>query len=163
MLALDRPWAQGQGRQKTESPDHLMFEHKAKVPASCPEREIWKDVLPIPLSSTNVSLPVLAPQPGHQCRHKMAGLSLFLSACHLPRSHYLPLLPEESVLERLQRSFTLLIAVRSGLYMYLHHSLVVLSVTYVTLRKRRKQVTQHDSVSWASCLCLTWTVKAICT
>lgn len=137
MFALDRLWAQGQGRQKTEA--DLMFEHKAKVPASCPEREIWKDVLPILLSSINVSLPVLAPQPGYQCRHKMAELMLFLSACHLPRSHYLPLLPEEKVLEGFQRSFTLLTAVRPGLHVYLRHSLMVLSVTLRHVIKEKKE------------------------
>lgn len=137
MFALDRLWAQGPGRQKTEA--DLMFEHKAKVPASCPEREIWKDALPIPLSSINISLPVLAPQPGYQCRHKMAGLMLFLSACHLPRSHYLPLLPEEKVLEGFQRSFALLIAARPGLHMYLRHSLMVLSVTLRHVVKKKKE------------------------
>lgn len=160
MFALGRLWAQGQGRQKTEA--YLIFEHKAKVPASCPEREIWTDVLPIPLSSINVSLPVLAPQPGSKCRHKMDGFGLFLSASHLPRSHYLPLLPEELVLESFQRSFTFLLAVRPGLYVYLCHSLMVLSVTYVMLWKRiKKQVTWRDSVSWGSCFTLT--VKPICT
>lgn len=112
-----------------------MSEHKAKVPASCPEREIWKDVLPIPLSSINVSLPGLAPQPGNQCRHRMAGLTLFLSTCHLPVLHYLLLLPEESVLERFQRSFTLLIAVRPALHVYPHHSLIC-SLHHVVKKKK---------------------------
>lgn len=96
-------------------------------------------MLPILLSSINVSLPVLAPQPGYQCRHKMAELMLFLSACHLPRSHYLPLLPEEKVLEGFQRSFTLLTAVRPGLHVYLRHSLMVLSVTLRHVIKEKKE------------------------